>query len=61
LFGQACPIHDVVALAGQHGIRVIEDCAHACGVRVDGRRGEDVWRRWGFQLAEGKNMPCLGE
>src|SRR5262245_24995043 len=61
LFGQACPIHDVVALAGQHGIRVIEDCAHACGVRVDGRQVGTFGDVGVFSFAEGKNMPCLGE
>jgi perosamine synthetase len=60
LFGQACPIHDVVALAGQHGIRVIEDCAHACGVRVDGRQVGTFGDVGVFSFAEGKNMPCLG-
>jgi dTDP-4-amino-4,6-dideoxygalactose transaminase len=60
LFGQACPMHDVVALAGQHGIRVIEDCAHACGVRVDGRQVGTFGDVGVFSFAEGKNMPCLG-
>src|SRR5262252_7475622 len=60
LFGRACPIHDVVALAGQHGIRVIEDCAHACGVRVDGRQVGTFGDVGVFSFAEGKNMPCLG-
>src|SRR5215475_1718562 len=60
LFGQACPIHDVVALAGQRGIRVIEDCAHACGVRVDGRQVGTFGDVGVFSFAEGKNMPCLG-
>jgi perosamine synthetase len=60
LFGQACPIHEVVALAAQHGIRVIEDCAHACGVRVDGRQVGTFGDVGVFSFAEGKNMPCLG-
>ena len=60
LFGQACPIHDVVALAGEHGIRVIEDCAHACGVRVAGRQVGTFGDVGVFSFAEGKNMPCLG-
>ena len=60
LFGQACPIHEVVALAGQRGIRVIEDCAHACGVRVDGRQVGTFGDVGVFSFAEGKNMPCLG-
>jgi dTDP-4-amino-4,6-dideoxygalactose transaminase len=50
----------VVALAGEHGIRVIEDCAHACGVRVDGRQVGTFGDVGVFSFAEGKNMPCLG-
>ena len=60
LFGQACPIRDVVALARQYGIRVIEDCAHTCGVRVDGRQVGTFGDVGVFSFAEGKNMPCLG-
>jgi len=60
LFGQPCPIHDVVALAQRHGIRVMEDCAHACGVRVDGRQVGTLGDVGIFSFAEGKNMPCLG-
>ena len=60
LFGQPCPIHNVVTLAHRHGIRVIEDCAHACGVRVDGRQVGTFGDVGIFSFAEGKNMPCLG-
>src|SRR5262249_14606714 len=42
------------------GIRVIEDCAHACGVRVDGRQVGTFGDVGVFSFAEGKNMPCLG-
>src|SRR5262249_52531431 len=60
LFGQPCPIHAVVALAQRHGIRVMEDCAHACGVRVDGHQVGTFGDVGIFSFAEGKNMPCLG-
>jgi dTDP-4-amino-4,6-dideoxygalactose transaminase len=60
LFGQPCPIHDVVALARQHDILVLEDCAHACGVRVDGRQVGTFGDIGIFSFAEGKNMPCFG-
>jgi perosamine synthetase len=60
LFGQPCPIDGVVTLARQRGIRVVEDCAHACGVRIDGRQVGTFGDVGVFSFAEGKNMPCFG-
>ena len=60
LFGQPCPIREVVTLARRHQIRVLEDCAHACGVRVDGRQVGTFGDIGIFSFAEGKNMPCFG-
>ncbi len=36
-FGHSAAIHDLIALAKKHEIVVIEDCAHALGVRKDGK------------------------
>ncbi len=60
LFGQPCPIQEVSALAKAKNIRLIEDCAHACGVRVDGRQVGTFGDIGMFSFAEGKNMPCFG-
>jgi dTDP-4-amino-4,6-dideoxygalactose transaminase len=60
LFGQPCPIHEIVGLARKRNIRVLEDCAHACGVRVDGRQVGTFGDVGVFSFAEGKNMPCFG-
>ena len=60
LFGQPCPIRDVVALVHERNIRVIEDCAHACGVRVQGQQVGTFGDIGVFSFAEGKNMPCFG-
>lgn len=60
LFGRPCPIQEIVALARPRGIRVMEDCAHACGVRVDGQRVGTFGDVGVFSFAEGKNMPCFG-
>ena len=60
LFGQPCPIKDIAALAKKHDIRLIEDCAHACGVRVDGQQVGTFGDIGMFSFAEGKNMPCFG-
>jgi dTDP-4-amino-4,6-dideoxygalactose transaminase len=60
LFGQPCPIEEIAALTRSRGIRLMEDCAHACGVRVNGRRAGTFGDVGVFSFAEGKNMPCFG-
>jgi perosamine synthetase len=60
LFGQPCPIRDVAALARKRKLRLMEDCAHACGVRVAGRQVGTFGDIGVFSFAEGKNMPCFG-
>jgi len=60
LFGQPCPIRDITDLARRRNIRVLEDCAHACGVRVDGQQVGTFGDIGVFSFAEGKNMPCFG-
>ena len=60
LFGQPCPIQEIAELGRKRNIRVLEDCAHACGVRVDGRQVGTFGDVGVFSFAEGKNMPCFG-
>ena len=60
LFGQPCPIQPLADLAKQRHIRLLEDCAHACGVRIDGRQAGTFGDIGIFSFAEGKNMPCFG-
>ncbi|MDZ4253051.1 MAG: DegT/DnrJ/EryC1/StrS family aminotransferase, partial [Sulfuritalea sp.] len=37
VFGAPCDIRGIAAVAAQHGLPLIEDCAHAVGARIDGR------------------------
>jgi len=60
LFGQPCPINEIAELTQQRGIRLLEDCAHACGVRVGGKAVGTFGDIGLFSFAEGKNMPCFG-
>jgi perosamine synthetase len=60
LFGQPCPIREVAALARKRKVRLLEDCAHACGVRIGGRQVGTFGDIGVFSFAEGKNMPCFG-
>ncbi len=36
-FGNPGPIKEILKLAEKHGLKVIEDCAHCLGAKVDGR------------------------
>ncbi len=38
LAGHPCRIQEIVAIAGQHGIKVLEDAAHSFGAAVGGQR-----------------------
>jgi perosamine synthetase len=60
LFGQPCPIREIAELARKRGVRLLEDCAHACGVRVGGRHVGTFGDIGVYSFAEGKNMPCFG-
>ena len=60
LFGQPCPIEQIADLTRQRNIRLMEDCAHACGVRVNGKQVGTFGDIGVFSFAEGKNMPCFG-
>ena len=60
LFGRPCPIREIADMATSRGIRLVEDCAHALGVRVDGQSVGTFGDIGMFSFAEGKNMPCMG-
>jgi dTDP-4-amino-4,6-dideoxygalactose transaminase len=60
LFGQPCPIREIAELVKKRNIRLMEDCAHALGVRVAGRSVGTFGDIGIYSFAEGKNMPCFG-
>jgi dTDP-4-amino-4,6-dideoxygalactose transaminase len=61
LYGQPADLDPILALAQQHGLRVLEDAAQAHGARYKGRRigsqGDAV--TWSFY--PGKNLGALGD
>ena len=38
LFGNPCPMSEIMTLAREHGLKVIEDCAHSAGSTLHGRQ-----------------------
>ena len=61
LYGQPADLDPILAIARQHGLRVLEDAAQAHGARYQGRRigahGDAV--AWSFY--PGKNLGALGD
>lgn len=61
LYGQPADLDPILAIAGEHGLRVIEDAAQAHGARYRGRRigGHGDIVCWSFY--PGKNLGALGD
>ncbi len=60
LFGQPCKIQEIGELVKKRNVRMLEDCAHALGVRVAGKSVGTFGDIGVYSFAEGKNMPCFG-
>ncbi|UXI69067.1 DegT/DnrJ/EryC1/StrS family aminotransferase [Tahibacter amnicola] len=61
LYGQPADLDPILALARQHGLRVLEDAAQAHGARYRGRRvgGHGDAVAWSFY--PGKNLGAVGD
>ena len=60
IYGQPCDMDPIMEVASDHGLMVIEDCAHACGAEYKGRKVGSIGDIGVFSFALGKNMPCFG-
>lgn len=61
LFGNAVDMEAVLALAGRHDLRVVEDCAQACGTTFRGR-AVGTWGDVGcFSFYPTKNLGAYGD
>ena len=62
LYGRACEMSAINALAKRHGLKVVEDCAQAHGAFCgDARRVGGLGDAAGFSFYPGKNLGCLGD
>jgi dTDP-4-amino-4,6-dideoxygalactose transaminase len=61
LYGQLSPMPELVAIAQQHKLLVLEDCAQAHGAEIDGRRAGNWGDAAGFSFYPGKNLGALGD
>lgn len=61
LYGQLSPMPEIMALAKQHGLLVLEDCAQAHGASLLGRQAGSWGDAAAFSFYPGKNLGALGD
>lgn len=61
LYGQLSPMPELKAIAKEHDLLVLEDCAQAHGAEIDGKRAGNWGDAAGFSFYPGKNLGALGD
>lgn len=61
LGGWPCDMDGIMALAGEHGLAVIEDCAQAHGARVNGKSVGSIGHVGAWSFCQDKIMTTGGE
>lgn len=61
LYGQACDMDPIMAVAKKYGVKVIEDCAQAHGATYKGHKVGTFGDAAGFSFYPGKNLGALGD
>jgi dTDP-4-amino-4,6-dideoxygalactose transaminase len=61
LYGQPVDINPLLALARQHNLYLIEDCAQAHGAEYHGRKVGSFGDMGAFSFYPTKNLGCLGD
>lgn len=61
LYGQACNMDPIMAIAKKYGLKVIEDCAQAHGATYKGQKVGTFGDAAGFSFYPGKNLGALGD
>lgn len=61
LYGQPADMYPILNIAGQYGLKVIEDAAQAHGALYRGKRTGSLGDAAGFSFYPGKNLGALGD
>lgn len=61
LYGQISPMREIMQLAKQHNLLVLEDCAQAHGAMIDGKKAGTWGDAGAFSFYPGKNLGALGD
>jgi dTDP-4-amino-4,6-dideoxygalactose transaminase len=61
LYGRLADVHELVGLAREHGLRLIEDACQAHGARIGGKRSGTFGLAGAFSFYPGKNLGACGD
>ncbi|WP_318435528.1 DegT/DnrJ/EryC1/StrS family aminotransferase [Photobacterium leiognathi] len=61
LYGLVSPMPELMEIAKQHDLLVLEDCAQAHGANIDGNKVGNWGDAAGFSFYPGKNLGALGD
>ena len=61
LYGQLAPMPELMALADEHRLLVLEDSAQAHGAAINGKKAGSWGHASGFSFYPGKNLGALGD
>lgn len=61
LYGQLSPMREIMNIAEEHNLLVLEDCAQAHGAMIDGRKAGNWGDAAAFSFYPGKNLGALGD
>lgn len=61
LYGQISPMQEIMTLAKQQNLLVLEDCAQSHGAMIDGIKCGNWGDAAGFSFYPGKNLGALGD
>jgi len=61
LYGHPADIHGILAIANQHGLYTVEDCAQAAGAEIEGRKVGTFGEMAAFSFYPTKNLAALGD
>ncbi|MGX9457588.1 DegT/DnrJ/EryC1/StrS family aminotransferase [Photobacterium damselae subsp. damselae] len=61
LYGLISPMPELMEIAKEHNLLVLEDCAQAHGANIDGKKVGNWGDAAGFSFYPGKNLGALGD
>ncbi|MGM0520207.1 MAG: DegT/DnrJ/EryC1/StrS family aminotransferase [Campylobacterota bacterium] len=61
LYGHPCDMDEILALAKEHNLKVIEDCAQSHGAEYKGKRVGAIGDAGTFSFYPGKNLGAYGD
>lgn len=61
LYGQISPMHEIMEIASEYDLLVLEDCAQAHGAMIGGKKAGTWGHAGAFSFYPGKNLGALGD